>query len=112
EAGRPPAERRAPLRTVFVIDRRVVVDQAFRRADTLAIKLARADRGILADVANSLRRLQQTSDRATGSSSAGPEHVGTESGKSGALPLTAAILRGGMPRESDWARTPTQPVIL
>lgn len=111
DACRPPAERRAPLRTVFVIDRRVVVDQAFRRADVLAAKLARAEEGILADVANSLRRLQQAGCRSPHSGSGELGYVDTEPGRA-TLPLTAAILRGGMPRESDWARTPTQPVIL
>ncbi len=112
DAGRPPAERRAPLRTVFVIDRRVVVDQAFRRADALATKLARAEGGVLANVANSLRRLQQAGGRSPESGSGAPGHVDTERGRHATLPLTAAILRGGMPRESDWARTPAQPVIL
>src|SRR5690606_15581376 len=28
------------------------------------------------------------------------------------LPLLPAILRGGMPRESEWAKSPSQPVIL
>src|SRR5690606_26105442 len=39
-------------------------------------------------------------------------NVETEPKKQAPLPLMASILRGGMPRESDWARTPTQPVIL
>src|SRR5690606_26807694 len=100
------------LRMVFVIDRRVVVDQAFRRADALATKLARAEGGILANVANNLRRLQQAGSRATDNGSGEPGHAGTALGRHATLPLPAAILRGGMPRESDWARTPTQPVIL
>src|SRR5690606_15970150 len=111
EAGRPRAERRAPLRTVFVIDRRVVVDQAFRRANTIAKQLASAEQGILASVANNLRRLQE-SKPCPGSGPQADQDDGTGSRKASAIPLTAAILRGGMPRESDWARTPTQPLIL
>lgn len=112
DAGCPPAERRAPLRTVFVIDRRVVVDQAFRRADSIAKKLAKAEEGILAEVAAALRRLQQAGDRSHPVGAHEPGNVETEPKKQAPLPLMASILRGGMPRESDWARTPTQPVIL
>lgn len=86
-----PSERRQPTRIALVVDRRVVVDQAHDRAVRLADALHRARDGILARVAGALRALQNDP---------------------GALPLLPAILRGGMPRESDWARTPHQPTIL
>ncbi len=91
DAARPPAERKQSRRIVLVVDRRVVVDQAFERAGAIAKKLAEAKDGILRDAAKALRDL---------------------SGNSGGLPVLPAILRGGMPRESEWAKSPSQPVIL
>lgn len=90
EAGRPPPERRAPRRVVMVIDRRVVVDQGHRRALEIATRLAQAQVGVLAEVAERLRAL------------AGGEE---------AEPLAAAILRGGMVRDDHWASTPDQPLV-
>jgi len=91
DAARPANERKQSRRIVLVVDRRVVVDQAFERAATIAKKLDEAKDGILAVVAKALREL---------------------SGNAGALPILPAILRGGMPRESEWAKSPSQPVIL
>jgi len=42
EAERPLAERRAPMRIWFVIDRRIVVDEVTQRAKMLAAALAKA----------------------------------------------------------------------
>jgi CRISPR-associated endonuclease/helicase Cas3 len=86
-----PDQRRQPRRIVLVVDRRVVVDQAYHRAVHLASQLQSARGGVLARVAEALRSLQCDS---------------------AALPVMPAILRGGMPRESEWARTPHQPAIL
>ncbi|OQX68409.1 MAG: hypothetical protein B6A08_10350 [Sorangiineae bacterium NIC37A_2] len=91
DAARPPAERKQSRRIVLVVDRRVVVDQAFERAAAIAKKLNEAKDGILRDAAKALRDL---------------------SGNRDGLPLLPAILRGGMPRESEWAKSPSQPVIL
>lgn len=88
------AERKAPLRIAFVVDRRLVVDAAHGAAEHLADRLAGAlatsESTILRRVAERLRLL------------AGPEEP----------PLTTARLRGGMPKEPDWVRTPCQPVIV
>jgi CRISPR-associated endonuclease/helicase Cas3 len=89
EAGRGAA-RRAPVRIVLVVDRRLVVDDAFGRARRLERALREAARGtVAARVAARLRDLAID----------GP-------------PVVAARLRGGLPREEDWARSPVQPVIL
>lgn len=89
EAERGP-ERRAPVRIAFVVDRRLVVDDAFARADRLASALADAKTGsVTARVAERLKCLSDD----------GP-------------PLIARRLRGGVPRESDSARTPAQPTVL
>lgn len=84
------AERRAPVRVAFVVDRRLVVDDAFGRARKLEAALAEPPPGsVSARVAERLRIL----------SGDGP-------------PLIARRLRGGIPREDDWARTPSQPTVL
>ncbi len=91
DALEDPAARRQPRRIVLVVDRRTVVDQAYDRAVRLAEALREARAGVLAQVAETLRSLQGDPD---------------------ALPVLPGILRGGMPRESEWAGTPHQPVLL
>ena len=88
-ADRP---RRAALRIVLVVDRRLVVDDAYHRAQKIAAALRDPppDRFVVNEVR---QRLQQL--------------AGTD-----APPLIATRLRGGAPLEHDWARTPTQPTIL
>lgn len=85
------ARRQAPVRIAFVVDRRIIVDAAADRADAIshALRDASGD-GPLARMAARLRHL------------AGP----------GAPPLVVTRLRGGLPREEDWARSPGQPTIL
>ena len=86
----------AALRIVLVVDRRLVVDDAYRRAQKIERALTDpsqtrvSGRNVVEEVA---RRLQLLS--------------GTD-----APPLVAARLRGGAPLEHDWARTPTQPTLL
>ena len=87
---------RAALRIALVVDRRLVVDDAYKRAEKIESFLGNPEnapddqRPVVAEVA---RRLQ---------------HLAGE----GEPPLVARRLRGGAPLESDWARTPTQPTIL
>lgn len=88
EAGAPT--RRTPRRIFFVVDRRLVVDEAYRRVQALASRLRDALRcgsGILRDVATSLMRL------------------------GGEVPLEAAVMRGGMYLNHDWAHNPAQPLV-
>lgn len=82
--------RKAPVRIAFVVDRRLVVDDAHARAKKLEGALRSANGGVIARVAAALGEL------------AGSEE----------LPLRVARLRGGIPREDDWARSPAQPTIL
>lgn len=79
----------APRRIFFVVDRRVIVDEAFDRASTLAKKLILAEGGILKDVADSLRMFS-----------------------GGNVPLACYQLRGGMYRSDAWAKSPIQPTIV
>lgn len=85
--------RRAPVRIVFVVDRRLVVDDAYARARRIEDALRNPKWTVGEHVAKRLRSL------------------GCE-GARDAAPLLARRLRGGIPRESDWARTPTQPTVL
>ena len=87
--------RRAALRIALVVDRRLVVDDAHRRAETIACALAdpsrvKTGRAVVGEVARRLQRLAGA----------------------GEPPLVAVRLRGGAPLEHDWVRTPTQPTIL
>lgn len=89
QAERPLAERTAPRRIWFVVDRRIVVDEAYARAECIASRLRAADSRPLAEVAERLRHLS-----------------GTE------RPLVAARLRGGSLRGDQWGRLPSQPAVI
>ena len=95
QAARSPAERTAPRRIFFVVDRRVIVDETFARADRLAAALAAVgdDDGILGLVAGRLRTISGEDD---------PSRA----------PLDAFQLRGGMYRDDAWARSPLQPTVV
>jgi CRISPR-associated endonuclease/helicase Cas3 len=82
----------APRRIFFTVDRRLVVDQAWLHAIELAERLKNAKRGILRQVADSLREIAQVD--------------GDDS------PLDVYALRGGMYRETAWVRSPLQPTII
>lgn len=81
----------APRRIFFVVDRRVIVDEAFERSRCMAMRLERAQEGILKTVADRLRRL-----------AGGPTET----------PLACFQLRGGIYRDDAWARSPIQPTIV
>lgn len=85
-------ERRAPVRIALVVDRRLIVDDAHARAETIARALADPTREAEAirRVAAALGKLAESPGR----------------------PLLVRRLRGGVPREDDWARTPAQPTVL
>jgi CRISPR-associated endonuclease/helicase Cas3 len=84
------SKRRAAVRIAFVVDRRLVVDDAYERAIRLRAALGPDASGILAKVGSRLAVLAESREQ----------------------PLAVARLRGGLAREPDWVRTPSQPVIL
>lgn len=86
----------APRRIFFVVDRRIIVDEAYERARQLATRLVDAREGILKTVADNLRRIS---------------HGGT-TGFGEARPLAVHALRGGMYRSEAWACNPLQPTIV
>ena len=84
-AARPAA---SPRRVVFVIDRRIVVDQVYERAQRIRDKVEAAATPILEWVRERLR------------------------GLSGGEPLGVAALRGGIPMDGDWTHRPDQPWVV
>ena len=95
-ALRADAPRKAALRIALVVDRRLVVDDAFARAGRIAGALAAPP----SDEKNGSAVVREVADR-----------LQLLAGD-GAPPLVARKLRGGAPLEHDWARTPTQPTIV
>ncbi len=95
DAGRGSA-RCAPLRIALIVDRRLIVDDAFARATKLAealrnaLEAPEAPNPVVLKVAKALAALAGT----------------------GRHPLIVRRLRGGAPLEEDWAHTPVQPTIL
>jgi CRISPR-associated endonuclease/helicase Cas3 len=81
---------RMPRRIWFVVDRRIVVDEAYERAKQLAEKLSKAKTGPLYEVAAALHDLAGTTGQ----------------------PLAVARLRGGSWRDDGWAHLPSQPAII
>ena len=77
-----------PRRIVFVIDRRIVVDQVFKRAKKIRDSIDGANNGVLAKVGERLRNY------------------------GGGKQLGIAMLRGGIPLDNEWASRPDQPWVV
>lgn len=90
------SHRTAPLRIAFVVDRRLIVDDAHERARKLGDLLREA-----------VARPEQAAPEILKVARA----LSTLAGRS-AWPLLVRRLRGGAPLEEDWASTPVQPTIL
>ena len=78
----------APRRIVFVIDRRIVVDQVCKRAQRIRERIEAADTSVLECIRDRLRML------------------------SDGEPLGVAALRGGVPIDGEWAHRPDQPWVV
>jgi CRISPR-associated endonuclease/helicase Cas3 len=89
QAGRPVDQRTAPRRIWFVVDRRIVVDEAHERAEYIAERLVRATDGPLKAIADRLCHISGTK-----------------------RPLATARLRGGILRDDNCARLPSQPAVI
>ncbi len=87
----------APRRIFFVVDRRIIVDEAYSRAERLARKLANAETGILKQVADALRTV------------ANGKEEGVWQDES---PITVHSLRGASYRSDSWASNPLQPTVI
>jgi CRISPR-associated endonuclease/helicase Cas3 len=90
DASTSPAERWCPRRIAMVVDRRVVVDQAAERGRKLLGALTKSTVPEVIAVREALASL-------TGSDED---------------PLGVFTLRGGIPKDDGWARTPDQPLVI
>ena len=83
-----------PRRVVFVVDRRIVVDQVFERARRISDAIREATNsdggGLLARIGDALARIASDADD----------------------PIGVSALRGGIPRDHDWATRPDQPWVM
>ena len=77
-----------PRRVVFVIDRRIVVDQVCERARRIQDRIKAAGTSVLESIRDRLRTL------------------------SDGEPLGVAALRGGVPIDGDWTHRPDQPWVV
>ena len=84
-AARPTV---SPRRIVFVIDRRIVVDQVYERAQRIRDRIKEGETPVLKKVRESLDAICD------------------------GVPLGVAALRGGVPLDDEWAHRPDQPWIV
>lgn len=90
DATNEAAERWCPRRIAMVVDRRIVVDQVAERGRSILLALMTSPDSIVVEVARRLRSLT----------------------RAGEEPLGVFTLRGGMPKDDGWARTPDQPLVI
>ena len=79
----------SPRRVVFVIDRRIVVDQVYNRAERIRDRIRDGKTDVLRLVEESLRELSDAEE-----------------------PLGVSALRGGVPIDREWAQRPDQPWVV
>ena len=98
QAHRQLQERLAPRRIFFCVNRRVIVDEACRRAQEIASRIWEAelsnDDSVLCRMAKALRTI-----------------AGTRPDKQ-TPPIDVVELRGGIYRDNRWARSATQPAVI
>ncbi|MCL4821251.1 MAG: type I-U CRISPR-associated helicase/endonuclease Cas3 [Vicinamibacteria bacterium] len=90
DAAQAAEDRWCPRRIVMVVDRRIVVDQVAERGRVLLRALTTSSDPAVVEVSRRLRSLT----------------------RAGEAPLGVFTLRGGIPKDDGWARTPDQPLII
>jgi CRISPR-associated endonuclease/helicase Cas3 len=90
DAGSNDDQRWCPRRIAMVVDRRIVVDQVTERGRNLLGALMTSKDSVVVKVAERLCLLTRTGEE----------------------PLGVFTLRGGMPKDDGWARTPDQPLVI
>lgn len=99
QAHLPPAERNAPRRIFFIVNRRVIVDEAFERAKLIATALA--------NPGNNQPACQAVADALLSLNPVPPGAVAFPR-----IPLDCVQLRGAIYRDQRWARSLLQPTII
>ncbi|MGH8237855.1 MAG: type I-G CRISPR-associated helicase/endonuclease Cas3g [Steroidobacteraceae bacterium] len=89
DAASDSIERWCPRRIAMIVDRRVVVDQAAARGRKLLAALTSSSDAIVVKVREALAALSEENE-----------------------PLGVFTLRGGIPKDDGWARTPDQPLVI
>ena len=77
-----------PRRVVFVVDRRIIVDQVYERAKRIKDTLLEAESGVLYQVRSRLAELTDGD------------------------PVSVVALRGGVPIDSEWTSRPDEPWVM
>lgn len=115
---KPVEKRAAAVRTFFVVDRRIVVDEAGEKAKKLAKLLNAADgKPHMADRLQALVRKQRDikPDKPDPLTPSAIEMLRTVAERleafGGDKALHVSVLRGGMYRDGSWAESPTQPTV-
>lgn len=88
--GRMGPDRAAPVRVAMVVDRRISVDDSYRHARAISDALSRKD----------------------GGGGAASRAADALSAMSSGAPLTVKRLRGGMPQDTGWDGSPSDPTII
>jgi CRISPR-associated endonuclease/helicase Cas3 len=90
DATNEATQQWCPRRIAMVVDRRIVVDEVAERGRRILRALMTCPDAIVVEVARRLRSLTRQGDE----------------------PLGVFTLRGGMPKDDSWARTPDQPLVI
>ncbi len=90
DVDREAEDRWCPRRIAMVVDRRIVVDQVAERGRSILYALMTSKETTVVEVASRLRSLTRTGEE----------------------PFGVFTLRGGMPKDDGWARTPDQPLVI
>lgn len=90
DATNESEDRWCPRRIAMVVDRRIVVDQVAERGRSILRSLVSSTDAVVVEVGKRLRSLT----------------------RAGEEPLGVFTLRGGMPKDDAWARTPDQPLVI
>lgn len=114
QASRPAPERTAGRRIFFIVNRRIIVDEAFERAKRhLAPALANPDKYLAEREAKKDVTKKHLSAGELVKASAMLQRVAEALlSLGGDEPLTCAELRGGIYRDRAWAKSILQPMIL
>ena len=90
DSSAPPSKRWCPRRIAMIVDRRVVVDQAAERGRKLLDALITSPEPVVSAVREALASMTDANDE----------------------PLGVFTLRGAIPKDDGWTRTPDQPLVI